>query len=212
MAELGSHQLDVANWLLDTKPKRVIATGGIDFWRDGRDVFDNIFCVYEYEVTPPARGKSGKARPKPYTVRVIYSSLCNNGYEGAAELILGTKGSLYLTASKGLLFREPGADKVNWTADKGKGDAEASAAVVTSGKTLKLSKDPWAHRGKPTEIDIEAGNDTRDELVSFIDHVRRRDLDTLVDAKAGLLNAATVLIANQAAETGKSVEFPRDLV
>jgi predicted dehydrogenase len=199
MAELGSHQLDIANWLLGTTPRRVIATGGIDFWRDGRDVIDNIFCVYEYEIHPPARAKSDEAdaRPKPYSVRVTYSSLCNNAYEGAAELILGTKGSLYLTASKGLLFREPGADKVNWAADKGKGDAEANAAVVTSGKTLKLTNDPWAYRGKPTEIDIEAGNDTRDELVSFIDHARRHDADTLVDAKAGLLNAVTVLIANQ---------------
>jgi predicted dehydrogenase len=213
MTELGSHQLDVANWLLGTTPKRVLATGGIDYWRDGREVFDNIFCVYEYEVPPPTRGRSGQteAKPRPYTVRVTYSALCNNAYEGAAELILGTRGSLYLTAAKGLLFQEPGADKVNWAGARGKGEAEANAAVVTAGKTLKLASDPWAHRGKPTEIDIQQGNDTRDELVSFIDHVRRRDPDTIAGARLGLLNAATVLIANQAAETGKCVEFPTDL-
>jgi predicted dehydrogenase len=212
MAELGSHQMDVANWLLGTPPRRALASGGIDYWRDGREVLDNIFCVYEYELTPAGGAAGPPAGKGAYAVRVTYSSLCNNAYEGASELVLGTKGSLYLTPSKGLLFREPGLDKVDWAAGKGGGAAEAHAAVVTAGKTLKLTNDPWAHRGKPVEIDIERGNDTRDELVSFIDHVRRRDAQTLVGARAGLINAATVLIANEAAETGKRVEMPRDLL
>ncbi len=208
MAELGSHQLDVVNWFLGTAPKRVTATGGIDYWRDGREVFDNIFCTYEYETSScsPVRGQTETVgdKPKPYTVRVTYSSLCNNAYEGASELILGTKGSLFLTTSKGLLFQEPDAAKVDW--------ADGHAAVVTAGKTLKLTNDPWAHRGKPTEIDAEEGaDDTREELLSFLDHVRRRDLDTIADAQTGLRNAATVLIANQAAETGQAVEFPKDV-
>jgi GFO/IDH/MocA oxidoreductase family protein len=140
-------------------------------------------------------------------VRVTYSSLCNNAYEGASELILGTKGSLFLTTTKGLLFQEPDAEKVDWAADKDK-----TAAVVTGGKTLKMTNDPWAHRGKPTEIDVEEGaDDTREELLSFLDHVRRRDPDTIADARTGLRNAATVLIANQAAETGQAVEFPKDI-
>ncbi|HBI43463.1 MAG TPA: hypothetical protein DDY78_11485 [Planctomycetales bacterium] len=212
MTELGGHQLDVANWVLGTTPKRVIASGGIDYWRDGREVFDNIFCVYEYEIAAPSLGRTepSAAKPKPYTVRVTYSSLCNNAYEGASELILGTKGSLFLTTGKGLFFQEPDAVKVDWAGDKS--GAAAQAAVVTAGKTLKLANDPWARRGKPTEIDVaEGGDDTRDELASFLDHVRRRDLETLVDARAALRNAATVLIANQAAETGQGVEFPKDI-
>ena len=86
--------------------------------------------------------------------------------------------------------------------------SDTTAAVVTAGKTLKLSNDPWAHRGTPVEIDIQQGNDTRDELVSFLDHVRRRDVATIADAKIALVDCATVLTANQAAETGKWVEFP----
>jgi predicted dehydrogenase len=197
MAELGSHQLDVANWFLDAVPKRVMATGGIDYWRDGREVFDNIFCVYEYELKPPA--KSGNT--KPYTVRVSYSSLCNNAYEGASELIEGTKGTLYLSSGKGLLFQETSPEAVNWAGD-------TTAAVVTAGKTLKLSNDPWAHRGPPIEIDIQQGNDTRDELISFLEHVRAQDVNTIADAKTAFLDCATVLSANQAAESGRWIEIP----
>lgn len=203
MAELGSHQMDVANWFIGVHPKRVFASGGIDYYRDGREVFDNISCLYEYEITPPER--------KPYTVRVSYTSLCSNAYEGAAELIMGSKGSLYLTSSKGLLFQEKSADVVPWEGGKDKAAADANAALVTAGKTLKLSNDPWAHRGAPFEIDIAEGNDTRDELVSFIDHVRRRDSKTIADATVGLTDCATILIANQSVETGGWVEFSRSL-
>jgi predicted dehydrogenase len=200
MAELGSHQMDVVNWFLGAHPKRVFASGGIDYYRDGRESLDNISCLYEYELSPPNQ--------KPYTVRVSYTSLCNNAYEGAAELIMGAKGSLYLTSAKGLLFQEKGADVVPWEGGKDKAAADANAAVVTAGKTLKLSNDPWAHRGSPFEIDIEEGNDTRDELVSFIDHVRRRDPKTIADATVGLTDCATILIANQSVDTGGWFEFP----
>ncbi len=198
MAELGSHQMDVVNWFLGAHPKRVFASGGIDYYRDGREVFDNIGCLYEYELS----GENGK----PYTIRVNYTSICNNAYEGAAELIMGTKGSLYLTSAKGLLFQEKGTDVVSW--EGGQNAADTNAAVVTAGKTLKLSNDPWAHRGAPIEIDIAEGNDTRDELVSFIDHVRRRDAKTIADAAVGLADCTTILIANQSVETGGWVGFP----
>jgi predicted dehydrogenase len=207
MTELGSHQLDVANWLLGATPRRVFATGGIDYWRDGREVFDNIFCTYEYEVTPnDARAGADRA---PYTVRVTYSSLCNNAYEGASELVLGTRGSLYLTTGKGLLYRETAGDDVAWSGAGKPGERAAKdAALIAAGKTLKLSDSPWAHRGEPIEIENASGDETRAELVSFLDHVRRCDVRTLVDAAAGVRNTATVLIANQAAAEGRTVEFP----
>ncbi len=210
MTELGSHQLDVVNWLLKATPKRVVSAGGIDYWRDGREVFDNIFCTYEYEL--PADNAAGGGsipadRPSaPRTVRVTYSSLGNNAYEGASELILGTLGSLYLTSSKGLLFLEQ-----NGPAAAKTGGATEAAVSVTAGKTLKLSNDPWAFRGKPIEIDIAEGNDTRDELVSFLDHVVRQDRKTIADARVALADCVTVLIANQSAESGGWVDFPARL-
>jgi predicted dehydrogenase len=221
MTELGSHQLDVVNWLLGDIPKRVIASGGIDYWRDGREVCDNVFCLYEYELPPLAgprpdpdavalpNGGTNESSLKPYTVRVIYSSLCNNAYEGAAELVMGTKGTLYLTSNKGLFYREKLADDVGWSAKKTADGGSADASVVISGKTLKLSNSPWAHRGEPLEIDNLLGDDTRDELVSFLDHVRREDVKTICDAREGLRDTATVLTANRAIDEQTSLAIPR---
>jgi predicted dehydrogenase len=198
MAELGSHQLDVANWLLGTTPSRVIASGGIDYWRDGRDVADNVFCVYDYE-----RG-AGDSPADKRTVRVTYSSLCNNAYEGASELVLGTRGSLFLTSTKGLFYRERLPDDPAWLTPGDPGNA----AVLTAGKTLKMSNSPWAHRGEPLEIDLVDSDDTRDQLVSFVDHVRRRDVATICDVREGLKDAATILMANEAMETGRATVYP----
>ncbi len=207
MAELGSHQIDVANWMLGAFPQRVMASGGVDYWRDGRDVADNIFCIYDYRVTPPASDRETESK-EPYVVRVTYSSLASNAYEGASETIMGTRGTLFLTDKKGLLYSENGPDDVGWAKQNAAGN---NASIVTSGKTLSLANDPWAHRGKPTEIENEEGDDTRDQLVSFLDHVREKNPKTICDVQEGLRNAATVLIANQAMAIGNAVEFPRDL-
>ncbi len=211
MTELGSHQLDVVNWLLGTTPQRVLSSGGVDFWRDGRDVADNVFSMYEYQLPlPKAAGATPATNdPQNYTVRVTYSSLCNNAYEGASELIMGTKGSLYLTSGKGLFFRENTPEQIAWaTGGDGQQRAKTNAAVVTAGTTLKLSNDPWAHRGKPLEIDNSSGDDTRGELLAFIDAVQQGSTKTIADISVGLSDAATVLIANQSLETGNWVEFP----
>jgi predicted dehydrogenase len=200
MSELASHQLDVVNRLLGGPPRRAIGSGGIDYWRDGREVFDNVFCIYDYEVKPPPTTGS----PTPYTVRVAYSSIQNNAYEGASELVMGTKGTLFLTSSKGLFYREAIGDDPGWNRE-GRPDREAS--IITSGKTLKMANDPWAHRGKPFEMET-ASDDTRDELLAFLDCVRRRDVATICDARAGLLNTATVLIGNEAMREGRAVVFP----
>ena len=58
-------------------------------------VYD-ISCLYEYELSD--------IKGQPYKVRVNYTSLCNNAYEGASRLIMGTKGGLYLYQCKGTAF------------------------------------------------------------------------------------------------------------
>jgi predicted dehydrogenase len=202
MSELAAHQLDVANRLIGRPPLRAIGSGGIDYWRDGREVFDNVFCIYEYQADPPPGEAGGRS-----TVRVTYSSIQNNAFEGASELIMGTRGTLLLTQAKGLFYREMGVDDPGWSRE---GRAGGDASIITSGKTLKMASDPWAHRGKPFEIEA-TGDDTRAELVAFLDHVRRRDPATICDARDGLINTATVLIGNRAMREGQPVAFPEGL-
>lgn len=192
MTELGSHQVDVANWFLGETPKRVIASGGTDFWRDGREVFDNVFGIYEYKL-------SSKQGEDPYFLRLTYSSLQNNAYEGASELIMGTKGSLFLSQKKGLFFQEQGAIDPGW-------GSQPDADIITSGKTLKIENDPWAHRGKPFEIDA-SGDDTRDELIAFLDNVQRKDPQTICTAEEGYRNTLSVISANRSIKENQAINI-----
>ena len=41
LAELSAHQIDFANWILDETPKRAVGFGGINYWKDGRETYDN---------------------------------------------------------------------------------------------------------------------------------------------------------------------------
>jgi hypothetical protein len=112
---------------------------------------------------------------------------------------------LFLTQKKGLFYQEAVQDDPGWSRA---GRVDRNASIVTSGKTLQMANDPWAHRGKPFEIDTSS-DDTRDELLAFLDSVARDDPRTICDAQIGLDNTATVLMGNQAVASGSRVEFPR---
>ncbi len=190
MAEYGSHQLDVVNRLLGVAPTRVIGMGGVDYWRDGRETYDNVFCTYEYAV--PDAGED-----KAQTVRATFSAVQSNAHEGVSELVMGTKGTLLLSPKMGLFYREQPQDP------------DAARIDGRSGATLHEPGSPWAHRGKSMQITSNA-SDTRASLVAFVDAVRNGERKTICDARMGLENTATVLIANEAIQSGLPVTFPEN--
>ena len=164
MTELATHALDVINWILDAKPKRVIGYGGLDYWRDGREVFDNVNVVYEYEITPESaayakiepRNQGQKDNPglnDPYTVRAVYSSITANAQRGASETIQGDKGAFKLTELGSRFYPEPTSD-VEWLDDAHKDDAEENAIIITSGGSLLLNNQAL-DRSKPMHVNTD---------------------------------------------------------
>ena len=78
MTELATHQLQVANWFMDGLPTRVMGSGSICFWKDGREVYDQVALIYDY-----SEGR-----------KVIYTSMLNNARYGCEEQIQGSKGTI----------------------------------------------------------------------------------------------------------------------
>lgn len=162
MTELATHQLDIASWYLDAMPKRACGLGGLDYWRDGRNVDDNVNVVFEYEVNQQSRGfayinprnafETAETVNQPYCVRLAYSNVMANEKKGCSELIEGDKGTIELTETGGSIYEEATA-KVKWgsggnTAAK----AEDAAKVITSGGTLSLSNKEVT-KGEPITVD-----------------------------------------------------------
>jgi predicted dehydrogenase len=48
VAELGSHQIDIADWMMGMTPEAVLGLGSRDFMHDGRDILDNVQLIYKY--------------------------------------------------------------------------------------------------------------------------------------------------------------------
>ncbi|MFN8254344.1 MAG: Gfo/Idh/MocA family oxidoreductase [Bacteroidales bacterium] len=88
MTELASHHIHIANWALNSTPIRVMGSGSINYWNDGREVFDNVNVVYEY----------------PGGIHLNYDSLTSNKYYGAEVQIMGDKGTFELET--GLFYSE----------------------------------------------------------------------------------------------------------
>lgn len=190
MAELGSHQIDVVNWFLGATPLSVCGYGGIDYWKDGREVFDNVNLLFEY----------------PNGVKLIYTSITTNAYDGYGEWFFGDKGTLVLTnENKGLLFREPAAEKLDWidAAHREKlGDREA--IVVQSGPTKRVGEP-----GKTLEYGPHR-NAYYLELEHFLRCVREGE-KPLCPPEEALKACAVSLLANEAMEKGSRPKFKPEM-
>jgi predicted dehydrogenase len=100
-SELGTHQLHAVNWFLGTAPTAVVGMGGIDYWKDGREVYDNIELIFEY----------------PGGVKVNYTSLTTNQFDGYYEQFMGKDGTLLISEERetpSSFYREPSAGVEDW--------------------------------------------------------------------------------------------------
>lgn len=78
MTELACHQLQVGTWALQKLPEKVMGHGAITFWKDGREVFDNINLIYVFD--------DG--------VKMTYGSCISNKFYGLEEKIMGNLGTV----------------------------------------------------------------------------------------------------------------------
>ncbi|MBC9930575.1 Gfo/Idh/MocA family protein [Chitinophaga qingshengii] len=92
VAELCGHQIDMVNYLLDAHPLRVVGMGGIDFWKDGRETWDNVRTVFEY----------------PGGVKSSVTSILSNAYKGYNIRVLGDRGTLEIQRDKAFVYSEEG--------------------------------------------------------------------------------------------------------
>ena len=116
-AELLSHQMDFVNWAFNTHPDEVFGSGGIDFYKDGRETYDNVQVILRYE----KESMIGN-----------FGATCGNAHDGYIFKIKGTKGAVHLLMHDGVYFPEAttkkelqtvdgvtGATKIEWNKEGG---------------------------------------------------------------------------------------------
>lgn len=110
MAELGSHHLNMIDNIIGSHPLKVVGTGGIDYWKDGRETYDNVYTLFDY----------------PNGIKVSFSSILSNKFEDQTIKFYGDRGTIVsMRMNEAFLYPEEDADK-----DWGEGiDSVTSASI-----------------------------------------------------------------------------------
>lgn len=206
MTELASHQIDVVSWMIGKTPIAVQGTGGIDFYQDGRTVFDNVHVCFEY----------------PGGIKFDYICGTTNRFSvfgsEAHEMIRGKDGTLILAHlnpdpkhSMGWFFLEPDAQKTEWMEAAHTADINGQQAILLDA-TVSADRE---FIGQPisTLVDAEgvlAKMTYQLEFEEFVVSCAEGKVPTC-DGMVGLKSAADALLAVEAMETKTRIEFSEDL-
>ncbi len=136
MGELVIHQLDMVQWLLNTRPVAVSGWGSTMLWKDGRDVADTIQAVFEF---PEGLNYSADA------------SLANS-FDSNYEVIYGTDSAVMLRSSnqdgsKAWLFKEVDSPLLGWEVYARKEQFYQETGIALMANASK--KPPTQKQGEP---------------------------------------------------------------
>jgi predicted dehydrogenase len=142
MAELGSHQMSIANWFLGNTPQAVFTSGGVHRFKEGgREAFDHVYATFDY----------------PGGVTATFTSIESNAFDSTYEMFTGTKGTLMLMGNgEAYLWRE--------------GEDSAALASALSPPTSKDR--PAAAGGALTWPKSEPRLAYKNEIIAFCSAVR----------------------------------------
>jgi predicted dehydrogenase len=222
-AELASHQVDVADWFFGNHPDFVIGLGGLDTWKDGRDINDNIQLIYSY---PNGRKLTYSAISTCQHLPILSSQrpefgIVVMGTAGAVEMTLGSDNAL----PTALWFREPQPTNVSPGTQKTETVAGATFAqagpqqgipIITPDLHVDWKNDNFLTResklarrwlySKGVMLPTEDRNPVDTELESFLNDSRTGG-HPKADVEVGLADSTAVMLSNIAMDENRRVYF-----
>ncbi len=184
MAELCSHQIDIIDYVLDSHALKISGFGGIDYWKDGRETFDNIYTIFEY----------------PEGIKASFNSITTNSYESFNIKIYGTKATIVVKGEanhQGYIYPEPQAiEELKSQVD---GISSATMQILERGEPI-----PILVPGFP-EGDIGPTSAALSHFAGCI----LEDGDVIANVDFGRKSAVAVSMANNAMRTG-AIEIWKD--
>lgn len=198
IVDLGSHQIDIFNWFLDSLPRSVMSIGTNDYYDESTHQWhDTVMAVYQY------KNRDG-------IVTASYQTITTNSNQGYYEVFMGDQATLLISESAGRagLFREPSAP--GWD------------------KWMKMNflKEPTRKEEKPPSPEALDVRETMappryDLPVVFNDPYHKPHLENFLYAirgtaklncppEIGYETAVSVLKVNQAIDAGRALSFNPD--
>ena len=188
--ELGSHHIDIANWVFGEQPESVLGTNSVCVYHDGRTVGDNVQSVFSY-----SQGR-----------RLMFSSITDNAKNGNELWIYGTEGSVQITIEDATFFYEKKISNQP-TADQPVSKTIVERGVVTGASYSTAGEMPYRGPGERVTTGIDS-DPTLNSARSFIEAVRGEhgiEADVQVGFRAGVACA----VAHDAVFVEQRVAIPR---
>src|SRR6266849_273866 len=176
------HQIDTVHWFTDlSRPRSVVANGGVYLWKDGRKNWDTATIVFDYgPLDDPTKG-----------FQVVYSSRMTNAAGDVKELYYSNAGMLDL-------------DKNEITPT---GGLPEPAAREMGSKVNQLRKTKLSD-AMPTETAANTGGDesTVANVRNWMEGVRSRQKPN-ADIEAGYNHSVALCMTIAAMHSGRRVTF-----
>ncbi len=187
--ELGSHHIDMANWVFGEQPTSVIGTNSICRYRDGRTVGDNVQAVFSY-----SQGR-----------RLVFSSITDNAKLGCEFWIYGTEGSVQITIEDAYFFYENKKSNAP-SADKANSKTVVERGVVTGASYSTQGEMPYRGPGEKV-VTATSEDPTLASVRSFIGAVRGEH-SIFADVHCGFRAAIACSVAHDAVFTEEKTAIP----
>ena len=188
MTELACHQIQIGSWAMREIPNKVMGHGDITFWKDGREVYDNVSCIYIFD--------NG--------VKLNFESVISNKFYGLEEQILGHLGTV--EPEKGKYYFEevepaPGFFQLVNDIENRLFDSLPFAGTSWAPETANENKGTYILGEKPK-------TDGSDLIVhAFVESVITGKQPERI-AEEGYYASALCLLGHDAIETESIVTFP----
>jgi predicted dehydrogenase len=182
------HAFSSLNYILSSNgPKRALSTGGLRYWKDGRDVPDINICLYDYPET-----KTHKAFNASLRVNFIAGSGGGGGFK-----LIGTEGAIEVSSNSCKLVRpKKGIIPSNYSMNAFTEDIQKK--IIKSYKDKKVEKKIITfNNGKSlweANADYKGGH--YDHFYNFFQAIRGKGKITQ-DPTFGLRAAGAALLANK---------------
>lgn len=188
MTELACHQLQIGSWALKSIPNKVMGHGAITHWKDGREVYDNVNCIYVFD--------NGQ--------KLTFESVISNKFYGLEEQILGTLGTV--EPEKGKYYFEdvapaPGFLRLINDVENKLFDTLPFAGTSWAPETANKNEGEYILGEKPK-------SDGTDLLMNaYVEAVITRKQPINI-AEEGYYASALTLLGDMAIEKGEILTFP----
>ena len=186
LEELGSHHIDIANWVFGEQPQTLLGTSSIAVYHDGRTVGDNVQAVLGY-----SKGR-----------RMFFSSLTDNGLMADQVWVYGTEGSLQITLADATFYKR--TSKMITEASH----SDVVQKGVETGASYNVDS-AIPYRGPGHRVNMKHDEDpTLTACKSFMECVRTKQ-QPFANVNVGFGSAIACAVGRHAMYEGREAKIPQ---